>query len=60
MKKAYETPRAEKLEFDYSRTVAASGSKSACSGGSFRVYTDGYQYCHSRATDQWINPYGNQ
>ena len=60
MKKTYETPKAEKLEFDYSNTVAASGARSGCSGGIYRAFTHGYSNCHERETDIWVNPYGNQ
>lgn len=57
MKKAYEAPKAEKMEFDYTESVTASGS---CSGGIFRKFTHGYENCHEQETDIWVNPYGNQ
>ena len=40
MKKAYEAPKAEKMEFDYRESVTASGP---CSGGIYRMFVDGYK-----------------
>ena len=57
MKKQYQTPKAEKLEFDYTETVTAA---SGCQGGAFRLFIDGYDKCRETATDTWVNPYGNQ
>ena len=45
MKKAYETPIAEKLEFDYTNTVVASGP------GQNLFSTSHEQWCHSAKTD---------
>lgn len=50
MKKEYETPRADKMEFDYSETVTASGQ----SGWSLREYINGYTGCRETATDNWF------
>lgn len=57
MKKEYESPKAEKLEFNYADTVTASGGK--CSGGIYRMYTHGYDNCREKETEVWVNPYGN-
>lgn len=46
MKKSYKSPKAEKMEFNYSETVVASGKK--CRNETH--YTDGNDegaYCHS-------------
>ena len=56
MKKEYEVPKVEKLEFDYSDAVTAS----SCTGGAFQLYVDGYEKCRETPTGQWSNPYGNQ
>ena len=48
--KNYETPKAEKLEFDYTETVTASNS-----GHKYRLYTDGYFGCREVATDTWVD-----
>ena len=48
MKKKYETPQVEKIEFDYSETVAAS------TGYILRKYTDKYYKCKETETDVWI------
>ena len=47
MKKKYEAPTAEKLEFDYTDTVVASG-------GTYTLYVDGFFGCRERPTsDPW-------
>ena len=46
MKKTYEAPKAEKLEFDYTDTILAS-----C--GTMRKYVDGYSGCHATETNEW-------
>lgn len=48
MKKEYETPRVEKMEFNYSETVVAS------QGHSYRLYTDKPYGCHATPTDDYI------
>ena len=50
MKKAYEIPKAEKVEFDYSETVTAS------SGHAYLLYTDKYTGCHETKSDPevWV------
>ena len=48
MKKEYETPRVEKMEFDYSETVVAS------QGHAYRLYTNGFFGCHETPTDDYI------
>ena len=58
MKKEYEAPKAEKLEFDYSDAVTASGTQ--CSGGIYQMYTHGYTNCHEQSTQVWVGAYGNQ
>ncbi len=48
MKKEYETPRAEKLEFDFCEVVAA--SKDACIiAGSAVTWNDSGDYCSNSA-----------
>ena len=49
MKKDYVTPKAEKMEFNYSDTVTAS------SGHKYRLYTDGYFGCRETETDIWVD-----
>ena len=49
MKKAYVTPKAEKIEFDYSDTVTASN------GHKYRKYVDNYAGCRETATDEWFD-----
>ncbi len=49
MKKKYEAPQVEKIVFDYSETVVASGN-----GQMYRLYTDKATKCNSVETDQWI------
>ena len=57
MKKQYEAPKAEKLDFDYTQSVtAASGT---CSGGIYRMFVEKYENCREKETDVWVNPYGN-
>lgn len=51
MKKNYIAPSAEKLEFDYTETVAASSGQ----GHKYRLYTDGYFACREKATDIWVD-----
>ena len=50
MKKAYVSPEAEKMEFDYSDNVVASGH-----GHKYRLYTDGYFGCRETETDTWVD-----
>ena len=52
MKKKYETPQVEKIEFDYSETVVASN------GYILRLYTQYRHQCNDKAEDVWI--YGDQ
>ena len=47
MKKTYEAPKAEKLEFDYTDTVTASGLE-------LQEYVNGYKGCNETATDNWF------
>lgn len=49
MKKAYEAPRADKMEFNYVDNVTASNQ-----GWSLREYVHGYQGCRETATDNWF------
>ena len=56
MKKTYETPKVEKMEFDYSDTVVAS----KCTGSIYREYDDSYTGCKETETDNWVNPTGNE
>ena len=56
-KKEYTTPKAEKIDFDYTEAVAASNS---CNGGIYRLFVEGYDNCHDKPTDTWVNPFGNQ
>lgn len=49
MKKAYEAPKAELMEYDYSDTVTAS------SGHKYRLYTNSYYGCREVPTDTWID-----
>ena len=49
MKKIYEAPKAEKLEFDYTDTVAASGSE-----WEMHEFTDNISGCNSTPTDNWF------
>lgn len=44
MKKKYETPQVERIEFDYSETVVASEGKA------YQLYTQGYYGCNDYAT----------
>ena len=48
--KEYTTPKAEKLEFNYSDTVTASGQ-----GHKYRLYTDNYYGCRTTETDIWVD-----
>ena len=48
MKKKYETPQVEKMEFDYSETVVASTI-----GYSYQLYTDKYEGCQITPTGKW-------
>lgn len=50
MKKEYVTPRADKMEFDYSDNVTASGT----SGWTLREYVQGYKGCNEVETDNWF------
>ena len=49
MKKNYNAPSAERLEFNYSDNVTASN------GHKYRLYTDGYYACRETATDIWVD-----
>ncbi len=51
MKKAYEAPKAEKLEFNYSETVTAS------SGHKYLMYVDNYSGCNKSPSDPpvWVD-----
>lgn len=51
MKKTYFTPNAERLEFDYTDAVVASGGQ----GHKYRLYTDGYYGCRETETDIWVD-----
>ena len=54
MKKEYECPKAEKMEFDYTEAVVAS----ACKGGAFeKLNEDGYG-CITYHTGEYSDPYG--
>lgn len=50
MKRKYETPQVEKIEFDYSDVVTASGQ-----GHKYRLYTDSYYACRETPTDIWVD-----
>ena len=52
MKKGYITPKAEKLDFNYTDAVVASGSQQ---GHKYRLYTDGYYACREAPTDIWVD-----
>ena len=54
MKKAYEGPRAEKTEFDYSEVVVASG----CSGGVTIKYINNGYGCDTTPIEV-IDPYSS-
>ena len=49
MKKAYVTPRADKMEFNYTDNVVASGQ-----GFTLREYVQGYTGCRETATNNWF------
>lgn len=53
MKKKYEAPAMEKLEFNYSEIVTASN------GGIYQKYTDQHYGCNETPTDIWVNPFSN-
>ena len=48
MKKAYVTPRADKMEFNYTDNVVAS------QGYTLREYVQGYTGCNKTPTDNWF------
>ena len=48
MKKEYQAPRADKMDFVYSETVTASN------GDSYREYVDGEEGCRETPTDNWF------
>lgn len=48
MKNKYETPKAEKLVFDYNNVAASTGHK-------YRLYTNGYYGCREVETDIWVD-----
>ena len=50
MKRTYVTPRAEKMEFNYSDNVVASGGQ----GFTLREYIHGYKGCNETETDNWF------
>ena len=52
MKKEYRKPMAERLVFDYTDNVVASGSEH---GHKYRLYTDGYFACRETETDIWVD-----
>ena len=54
MKKIYEAPKAEKLEFDYADTIVASGPGIQCSSGAYQLYTHGYTGCKENPSGQWV------
>ena len=47
MKKNYEAPKVEKIQFDYAENVVASNGKK------YRKYIDGYEDCNDTPTDEW-------
>lgn len=55
MKKEYESPKAEKMEFNYSETVVASGC-----GGIFQKYVDGFEGCNTTPTNEWSGAYADK
>ena len=58
MRKAYQTPMAEKLSFDYSENVFASAANKC--GGIYREFTDNYYGCHKTPTDNWVHPFTSE
>ena len=54
MKKEYKAPKVEKIEFEYSETVVASGT--GC-GGEYLLYINGYDKCHETPTQEWAGGY---
>ena len=54
MKKEYEAPKAERMDFDYTDAVVAS----ACKGGIYQMYTDKFTGCRQKETDVWVGGYG--
>ena len=48
MKKEYVSPRADKMEFNYTENVTAS------QGFSLREYIHGYTGCNETETDNWF------
>lgn len=50
MKKRYDAPTAEKLEFDYTDTVVASGTSP---NPPHLMYVDAYIGCREIPTNQW-------
>ena len=50
MKKDYESPKAEKMEFNYSDVVVASGSQKC---DYFITYTQAYEGCRENKVKQW-------
>ena len=51
MKKTYTKPAAEKMDFDFSSNVFASGEQ----GHKYRLYTDSYYGCREKATEIWVD-----
>ena len=56
MKKKYEVPKAEKLEFDYSEGITAS---TAGCGGIYQKYTDQEYGCQLTPTGEWVHPFSD-
>ncbi len=55
MKKDYEAPKAEKLEFNYSEVVTASGC-----GGIYQEYKDDGEGCNKTPTGNWTGAYSSE
>ena len=51
MKQDYGTPKAEKMEFDYSETITASGA----SGHAYQKYIDAAYGCQTTPTGEWYD-----
>ncbi|MBR6165922.1 MAG: hypothetical protein IKQ45_08365 [Clostridia bacterium] len=49
MKKEYEAPKAEIVQFNYTETVLAS------KGNAYQLYVDKYYACNDSATNKWYN-----
>ena len=55
MKKGYEAPKAERMEFNYLEAVVASNG---C-GGAYQLYTDKYEGCNITPTGKWVQPFSD-